>query len=106
MHDHHYTKQIDVEKRLVYGTTHDNGDRTEVCAERVADGDEEGHDWHVYAVDYDSEGGELAQTTVGYASERDYAENRLQEWLRANPKGVKPGGGGLGGMLSGLGGGA
>lgn len=107
MPTHPYDTEIDVEDRLVYATTHDTGERTEACAERVAEGDENGENWHVFAVDYRADGSELSRSDIGYTSHKRFAEKRLDAWMKQHPKGVDPGGngGGVGGALERLTGG-
>jgi len=98
-HRHDYTTQIDTEDRRVYQTIHNNGEKTRVICERVAEDDEHGENFRVTAVDLDPDGTELAETEIGYASAAEYAKEAAKQWMATNPKGVAPNGGG--GLLGG-----
>lgn len=98
-HRHDYAIQIDTEDHRVYQTIHDNGEKTRVVCERVAEDHEYGENFHIRAVDLGRDGNQIADTEIGHASAAEYAKEAAEQWMAANPKGVEPDGGG--GLLGG-----
>lgn len=87
---HNYTQRIDAAHRLVYEKVHKNGDATEIVAERVNENDENGENWEIFAYDYDGDDQPIADESLGWASHKNNAENVIDGWARAHPKGVDP----------------
>lgn len=90
---HGYNKTTDTSRKCVYTKTHRNGEQTKVIADKV-DLPDEGERWTPHVQDE----GETA--SLGKFKSKQKAIQRMKQWMRQHPKGLRaPGGTQFGGGL-------